>query len=67
MSRITEYSIRGVRTFYKEKGCHSCEDCKNLVHRDKVLCCSVREKSCLNDRKFPYDNTKCKEFVQNEQ
>ena len=66
MSKQLEFTTRGVREIQRVKGCNSCVECVNLTHiRNRVDCyaCAVRNKSCLNDRKFPYDNTRCKEFV----
>ena len=66
MSRGREYSVRGVRDIPCVKGCNTCLECANLSYMDgrsERYCCSVKNKSVLNDRKFPYDNTRCKEFV----
>lgn len=63
MSTIKEYSTRGVREFRTVKGCHECFSCENLKKEHSgYYSCSVRNKNTLNDRKFPYDNTRCKEF-----
>ena len=70
MGKVIEYSMKGLREIQKVKGCHSCFECRNLSYADGRVdrqVCQARNKSCLNDRKFPYDNTRCKEFVPNEQ
>ena len=68
MSKNKEYTEKGVREFYSVKGCHSCIDCKFLIQmqsldrRQVYICGRLVGKTSFLDRRFPYDNTKCKEF-----
>ena len=63
MSTIKEYSIKGVRDIRQVKGCNDCLSCRHIAGTSfSKYACKVRGKSTLNDRKFPYDNTKCKEY-----
>ena len=64
MAKNKEYTERGVREFYSVKGCHSCADCKHLIHiDDKYICGKLVGKTSYLDRRFPYDNTKCQKFT----
>ena len=68
MAKNKEYTERGVREFYSVKGCHNCNDCKNLhIVKDTegqnvYICRKLIGKTSYLDRRFPYDNTKCKNF-----
>ena len=70
MAKNKEYTERGVREFYSVKGCHSCmecEHCKLRVDEEKGLvykCDKFIGKTSKLDVRFPYDNTKCKQFEQ---
>lgn len=68
MGKNKEYTQNGVREYYTTKGCHSCLDCVYCSQRTGVTgtviyeCKKKRGKSSLFDRRFPYDNTSCKDF-----
>lgn len=68
MAKNKEYTEKGVREFYTVKGCHSCMECGHLIHKfstegkDVYVCGKLIGKTNYLDRRFPYDNTKCKEF-----
>ena len=64
MPKDKEYTSIGVREFYSVKGCHSCTDCKHFHqgHGDFSECLKKMGKNSVYDRRFPYDNTKCKDF-----
>lgn len=60
----------GVQIVYSRKGCHSCEDCiyyvKAKYNGVLIKACSIREISNQNRRNFPYDNTTCEDFKDQE-
>ena len=68
MAKNKEYTEKGVREFYSVKGCNSCSDCGNLLTKTDntgktvYICKKLIGKTSYLDRRFPYDNTKCKEF-----
>ena len=65
MPKNKEYSIHGVREFYSVKGCNSCLECEHIQVVNSAYCCRAKQgKSSNYDRRFPYDNTKCKSFSQ---
>jgi hypothetical protein len=66
MPKTVEYHKHGIREISEKKGCHSCWDCVHCreTFDPTFYICNVGEK-CLSshtNRKFPFDNTKCKEF-----
>lgn len=67
MPKNKEYTENGVREFYSVKGCNNCYDCQNLVSSQSQFstvynCKAKKGKTSIFDRRFPYDNTKCKDF-----
>ena len=69
MGKNKEYTEKGVREFYSVKGCHSCMDCVHCLTQLSFLdvtpeyhCAIKIGKNTKYDRRFPYDNTKCKDF-----
>lgn len=68
MSKVLEYTVKGVREIRRIGDKHTCLECKYLNATCRgVYACRVRDKSTLNDLKFPYDNTSCKEYEPNEE
>ena len=64
MPKTIEYCTNGVREIPVKKECHSCWDCKylvNMVDPSQYMCRSRTLNNRYNKR-FPYDNTRCKEF-----
>jgi hypothetical protein len=68
MPKNKEFMGTGWRQWYSIKGCHSCLECQHCkVHAmgEKGLvykCDKFIGKTSNLDVRFPYDNTKCKEF-----
>lgn len=68
MGKNKEYFNNGVREFYSVKGCNSCLECTHcltdLGETEGLLYhCAIKiGRSQKYDRRFPYDNTKCKDF-----
>lgn len=60
----------GMQVVYSRKGCHSCEDCIYYTKRNilgiAVKFCSIRGISNQSRRNFPYDNTTCENFKEQE-
>lgn len=65
MPKIVEQYPQGIREVYSKTGCHSCWDCAYCINMADVTqyMCRSRGLSSLHTRNFPYDNTKCKEFM----
>lgn len=62
MPKTVEYLSNGVREVYSKKECHSCWDCLNCRATSNGYVCEARSLSTYRNSKFPFDNTKCKEF-----
>ena len=63
MARHVEISANGVREFQAQKGKHCCLDCVHCEQQGEVYRCRLmRGKNSMLDRRFPYDNTVCKDF-----
>lgn len=64
MAKTVEYTDKRTRTVTKKKGCNSCWDCVHCITTcDPTLyVCIPRMTSSRHTWKFPFDNTKCKEF-----
>lgn len=64
MAKNKEYTERGIREFYSVKGCNSCTECKffHQGYGNFCKCLSLIGKNSSLDRRFPYDNTRCKNF-----
>lgn len=62
---VKEVSEKGVRDIHTKKGCNCCHSCFYLRYIDHigVYTCQKTGKSEQQDYRFPYDNTKCKEYT----
>lgn len=64
MPKTIEYHPKGIREVYTKPGCRCCWDCKYCVNMADIThyICRARGLTSKRTPKFPYDNTKCKEF-----
>ena len=63
---LKEINENGIREIHQRKGCNCCYVCAHLEYHGSPIGykCSKMKKSHFHDPRFPYDNTKCKEFRQ---
>lgn len=64
MPKTVEYYPNGTREWWHTSGCNSCWDCENCVNMvdPSHYMCKARGLNSHRNIKFPYDNTRCKEF-----
>lgn len=68
MAKNKEFMGTGWRQWQTIKGCHSCLECQHCnLHTDTkgglvYKCDKFIGKTSNIDKRFPYDNTRCKEF-----
>lgn len=60
--KIVQMQSNGIRTANYHEGFGHCMECKHLVSHGGEYRCTMRTKASFLDSRFPYDNTKCKEF-----